>query len=156
MEKNMIDGLRIWFLILYAVGIVVLLVKFIPARTHEKVIEKRVNDSRRLLPMICLPVDWLVPPLILLSGVGEVPAGLILIRVLGLGLSLYALVILVWVPRSWAAFWFRRPLSSPTMSSLLLALSESSAIPASLVPWLYGLGRRWETSTGYYSCCGFH
>lgn len=104
MEKNMIDGLRIWFLILYAVGIVVLLVKFIPARTHEKVIEKRVNDSRRLLPMICLPVDWLVPPLILLSGVGEVPAGLILIRVLGLGLSLYALVILVWVPRLMGRF----------------------------------------------------
>ena len=99
MEKILTDGLRIWFLILYSIGIVALLVKFIPAHTHEKVIEKRINDSRRLLPMICLPVDWLVPPLILLSGVGEVPARWLLLRVVGLGLSLYALVILVWVPR---------------------------------------------------------
>jgi protein-S-isoprenylcysteine O-methyltransferase len=99
MEKILIDGLRIWFLILYSIGIEALLIKFIPAHTHEKGIEKRINDSRRWLPMICLPVDWLVPPLILLSGVGEVPARWLPLRLVGLLLSLYALVILVWVPR---------------------------------------------------------
>jgi protein-S-isoprenylcysteine O-methyltransferase len=99
MEKIMTDGLRIWFLALYAIGIVVLLIKFIPARPREKIVEKQIVDSRRLLPMICLPVDWLVPPLILLSGIGQLSAGWPLMRVIGFVLSLYALVILAWVPR---------------------------------------------------------
>jgi len=99
MEKIMTDGLRIWFLVLYAIGIVVLLIKFIPARRGEKVIEKQIVDGRRLLPMICLPVDWLVPPLILLSGIGQLSLGWPLIRILGFALSLYAFVILAWVPR---------------------------------------------------------
>jgi protein-S-isoprenylcysteine O-methyltransferase len=99
MEKIMTDGLRIWFLGLYAIGIVVLLVKFILTRPREEAVEKRIADSRRLLPMICLPVDWLVPPLILLSGIGQLSAGWPFIRVIGFALSLYALVILAWVPR---------------------------------------------------------
>jgi protein-S-isoprenylcysteine O-methyltransferase len=98
MEKILTDGFRIWFLILYAIGIVVILVKFIPVRRRQDVFEKQIVDSRRLLPMICLPVDWLVPPLILLSGIGQVPAIWPLLRVLGFGLSLYAFVILAWVP----------------------------------------------------------
>jgi protein-S-isoprenylcysteine O-methyltransferase len=99
MEKIMTDGLRIWFLGLYAIGIVVLLVKFILTRPREEAVEKRIADSRRLLPMICLPVDWLIPPLILLSGIGQLSAGWPFIRVIGFALSLYALVILAWVPR---------------------------------------------------------
>ncbi len=99
MEKILTDGFRIWFLVLYAIGIVVILVKFIPVRRRREVFEKQIVDSRRLLPMICLPVDWLVPPLILLSGIGQVPAIWPLLRVLGFGLSLYAFVILAWVPR---------------------------------------------------------
>ena len=99
MEKFMTDGLRIWFLVLYAVGIVVLLIKFLPTRDREKAAEKRIADGRRFLPMIFLPVDWLVPPLILLSGIGQLSAGWPFIRILGFALSLYALIILTWVPR---------------------------------------------------------
>ena len=99
MEKLITDGLRIWFLVLYAIGIVVILVKFIPARHHGEVFEKKISDSRCLLPMICLPVDWLVPPLILLSGAGQIQAGWPLLRIVGFGLSLYAFAILAWVPR---------------------------------------------------------
>ena len=99
MEKIMTDGLHIWCLVLYAIGIVVLIIKFVPARPREKVVEKQIIDTRRLLPMICLPVDWLVPPIILLSGIGQLSAGWPLIRILGFALSLYAFVILVWVPR---------------------------------------------------------
>jgi protein-S-isoprenylcysteine O-methyltransferase len=99
MEKIMTDGLHIWFLVLYAIGIVVLIIKFVPARPREKVVEKQIIDTRRLLPMICLPVDWLVPPIILLSGIGQLSAAWPLIRILGFALSLYAFVILVWVPR---------------------------------------------------------
>jgi len=99
MEKILVDGLRLWFLSLYAIGIIVLLIKFLPSRSHEKEIEKRIHDSRRFLPMICLPVDWLVPPLILLWGVGEIQAAWMPLRIIGFGLSLYAFVILVWTPR---------------------------------------------------------
>lgn len=99
MEKIMTDGLRIWFLGLYGIGIVVLLVKFVFTRPREGAVEKRIADSRRLLPMICLPVDWLVPPLILLSGIGQLSAGWPFIRVIGFVLSLYAFFILAWVPR---------------------------------------------------------
>ncbi len=99
MERVMTDGLRIWVLSLYAIGIMVLLIKFIPIRHRRVIVEKQIVDSRRLLPMICLPVDWLVPPLIILSGAGKIVAGWPMLRVLGFGLSLYALAILVWVPR---------------------------------------------------------
>ncbi len=99
MEKIMTDGLRIWFLALYAIGIIVILIKFIPVRRRQEVFEKQIVDSRRLLPMICLPIDWLIPPLILLVGIGQVPAIWAMLRILGLGLSIYAFVILAWVPR---------------------------------------------------------
>lgn len=99
MEKVMINGLRIWFLVLYAVGIMTLLIKFIPTRNRAKAAENRIEDSRRLLPKIFLPVDWLVPPLLLLSGIGQLSAGWPLIRILGFTLSLCAFAILAWVPR---------------------------------------------------------
>ena len=87
MEKIMTDGLRIWFLVLYAIAIVVILGKLIPARHHGEVFEKKINDSRRLFPMISLPVDWLVPPLILLSGGGQIQVGWPLLRIVVLGLA---------------------------------------------------------------------
>ncbi len=99
MEKVMTNGLRIWFLVLYAIGIITLLIKFLPTRDRGKAAERRIEDSRRLLPMICLPVDWLVPPLIVLSGIGQLSDGWPVIRILGFALSLYAFVILAWVPR---------------------------------------------------------
>jgi len=99
MEKILTDGLRIWFLALYAIGIIVILIKFIPVRRRQQVFENRIVDSRRLLPMICLPVDWLVPPLIVLSGIGQVSAIWPLFRVLGFVLSIYAFIILIWASR---------------------------------------------------------
>ena len=99
MEWIMTDGLRIWFLVLYAIGIITLLIKFVPTRDRAKAAERRIEDSRRLLPMIFLPVDWFVPPLILLSGIGQLSATWPLIRILGFALTLYAFVILAWVPR---------------------------------------------------------
>ncbi len=104
MEKILTDGLRIWFLALYTIGIIVLLIKFIPLRRRQEVFEKQIVDSRRFLPMICLPVDWLVPPLILLSGIGQLQAIWPLLRILGFGLSLYAFIILTWVPRTLGRF----------------------------------------------------
>ena len=99
MEWIMTDGLRIWFLVLYAIGIITLLIKFVPTRDRAKAAERRIEDSRRLLPMVFLPVDWFVPPLILLSGIVQLSATWPLIRILGFALTLYALVILAWVPR---------------------------------------------------------
>jgi len=99
MEWIMTDGLRIWFLVLYAIGIITLLIKFVPTRDRAKAAERRIEDSRRLLPMIFLPVDWFVPPLILLSGIGQLSAVWPPVRILGFALSLYGLIILTWVPR---------------------------------------------------------
>ena len=47
MEKILTDGLRIWFLALYAIGIIVILIKFIPVQRRQQVFEKRIVDSRR-------------------------------------------------------------------------------------------------------------
>ena len=99
MKNVMINGLHIWFLVLYAIGIITLLIKFIPTRDRAKSAERRIEDSRRLLPMIFLPIDWFVPPLIMLSGIGQLSAAWLPIRLLGLALSLYAFIILTWVPR---------------------------------------------------------
>ncbi len=99
MEKVMTDWFRIWFLCLYALGIVTLFIKFILARPREKAVEKRIADWRRFFPLFFLPVDWFVPPLLVLSGIGQLSALWPVIRILGFALSLYALVILVWVPQ---------------------------------------------------------
>ena len=45
-EKSMTDELRLWFLILYVLGIVALFIKFILARSREKAVEKRIADRR--------------------------------------------------------------------------------------------------------------
>jgi protein-S-isoprenylcysteine O-methyltransferase len=56
-------------------------------------------DRRRFLPLIFLPLDWFVPPLVVLSGIGQFSAVWPIIRLLGFALSLYTLVVLTWVPR---------------------------------------------------------
>jgi protein-S-isoprenylcysteine O-methyltransferase Ste14 len=98
-DTIMTEWLRIWFLCLYALGIAVLFIKFILARPREKAVEKRIADWRRFFPLIFLPIDWLVPPLAILSGIGQLSTVWPLIRLLGFALSLYALVILLWVPQ---------------------------------------------------------
>ncbi|MCB0176266.1 MAG: isoprenylcysteine carboxylmethyltransferase family protein [Anaerolineae bacterium] len=90
---------RLWFLALYTVGIVILLVKIIPARVQSEDVEQEISDNRRLFPMIFLPVNWFVPAVILLGQVGEVAADWLFLRTIGLGLSVYAVVMLAWSSR---------------------------------------------------------
>ncbi len=49
MGKFLTDGLRILFLCLYALGILVLFIKFILARPREKAVEKRGKRGQVLL-----------------------------------------------------------------------------------------------------------
>jgi protein-S-isoprenylcysteine O-methyltransferase Ste14 len=44
-------------------------------------------------------ISWLIPPIILLAQVGQIPAEWMFVRVVGVALSLYAMVMMPWATR---------------------------------------------------------
>ena len=155
MERIITDGLRIWFLAIYAIGIIALLLKFVPTLDRAKAAEKRIEDSRRLLPMIFLPIDWLVPPLILLSGIGQLSAAWLPIRLLGFALTLYAFVILAWVPRVLGRFLVPQAAVFPDHVLVTAGPFKFLRHPSFSVLWLCGLAQPSGRSTGFCLGCGF-
>ena len=85
-------ALRLWFLALYVLGIVGF------ARTIVRVVRQRPAFEKRIgpLPPVAALVAWCVPFLILLSGIGGISTELPVVRVLGVAVSLYAVVMVAW------------------------------------------------------------
>src|SRR3989442_7906385 len=68
---TMAEALRVYFLGFYAVSVIILLVRVLPAAARATP-ERRVEGLRRYLPWVFLPVDFLVPPILLLLRAGEI------------------------------------------------------------------------------------
>ncbi len=100
----MADSLRLWFVVFYAVGVVVLLVKVVPAFFRGTARGRRVADRRRYLPVIFLPLDWLLPPILILLRVGELEAQWVPVRATGFLLSVYAALMLLWTTATLGRF----------------------------------------------------
>ena len=100
----MTEGLRLYFLSFYAVGVAVLVFNVLSASVPSEQVEKRPEDVRRYLPAVLIPLTWLLPPLVILLRIGEPQVEWNGLRLLGFLLSLYAAVMLLWAPASLGRF----------------------------------------------------
>jgi protein-S-isoprenylcysteine O-methyltransferase Ste14 len=88
----MTDVFRFFFALVYIVGLVFFIALILTFRARRPTVEQRVGP----LPAPPAFISWLIPPIILLAGVGDISGGWIPLRALGVALSLYALVVMPW------------------------------------------------------------
>jgi protein-S-isoprenylcysteine O-methyltransferase Ste14 len=86
------DVLRFAFVVTYLLGLVYYAMLIVRFHARRPVVEQRVGP----LPPPPALISWLVPPIILLSGWGDLAATWMPVRVLGLALGLYAVVLMPW------------------------------------------------------------
>jgi hypothetical protein len=137
--------LQLWFLVLYTVGVVGFLSNVMCVRRSQPTFEKQIGP----LPPVDALVAWLVPPLILLSGIGELSTERPMLRILGVGLSLYYIIMVSWTVRTLGRFlsglavypdqcarhvWATSPGPSPSILGCLGALARGSIGYAELAP----------------------
>ena len=89
-------ALRLWFLALYAFGILGFLGNVFRIRRDRPPFERQIGP----LPEVGALIAWFIPPLILLSGIGTMAIEQPILRVLGVGLSLYSQIMVLWTVRT--------------------------------------------------------
>ncbi|MDX1687760.1 MAG: isoprenylcysteine carboxylmethyltransferase family protein [Candidatus Promineifilaceae bacterium] len=89
---TLVYDLRLWFIALYAFGLAVFLAGVFRFRPRREAIEEKHGP----LPTPGALITFLVPPIILLARVGHYPAEWLPVRLVGVALSLYAIVMLPW------------------------------------------------------------
>jgi protein-S-isoprenylcysteine O-methyltransferase Ste14 len=87
---------RLLFALAYFLGLIFFVFLIVGFRARRPVIEHRIGP----LPSPPAFISWLVPPILLLTGVGAFSASWIPVRALGVGLGLYALVLMPWAARA--------------------------------------------------------
>jgi protein-S-isoprenylcysteine O-methyltransferase Ste14 len=90
------ESLRLCFLSLYAVGPAVALLALLRRRRGTATVGSRVGGWRWYVPAVLLPLEWLLPPALILLGAGEVQAEWLPVRLLGLALGVGGAALLVW------------------------------------------------------------
>ena len=91
----MADAFRLWFIVLYALGLTGFLASVVRFLARRPTIEQRIGP----IPPAPAVLSWLVALGVLLTRVGQVQAEWLPLRVLGVLLSLYALVMVPWAIR---------------------------------------------------------
>ena len=86
------ESLRLWFLVLYAFGFAVFVAGVLRFRPRRQAIEKKHGS----LPTPGALITFLAPPIILLARVGHYDAQWLPVRLAGLALGLYGIVVLPW------------------------------------------------------------
>jgi protein-S-isoprenylcysteine O-methyltransferase Ste14 len=89
-------GLRLCFLALYGVGPAVALLALRRRRLSAVVAQYREDGWRWYIPPVLLPVEWLLPPALVLLGRGEIQAEWPGVRLLGLAVGLGGAAVLAW------------------------------------------------------------
>ena len=92
----MAEALRLLFLAFYAISILVLLVRVLPLSFRAPPAERSARGAARFLPLLLLPMGFLVPPIAMLTRAGQMDVAWRAVRIAGLMLGLYAAVILPW------------------------------------------------------------
>ena len=92
----MAEALRLFFLAFYAIGVVVLVLRVLPLAFRSAPAERRAEGIDLYLPIILLPIGFLIPPAAMLTRVGELNAGWPAVRLVGLLFGVYAGAILPW------------------------------------------------------------
>ena len=107
------DALRLFFVGFYAVVIAVTLIRVLPTVGTLRSAEQSATGARRFLPAVLLPFGFLLPPAVLFLRAGEIDATWTAVRMLGLGLGLYAAVILPWAAATLGRFLVPRAVVFP-------------------------------------------
>ena len=92
----MSEALRLLALALFAVGPVVGVQALLRRGLKPSPILSRIRGWRWYVPSALLPVEWLLAPALIALRVGEIEAGWLPVRVVGLAIGLAGAVLLVW------------------------------------------------------------
>jgi protein-S-isoprenylcysteine O-methyltransferase Ste14 len=92
----MSEALRLSSLALFGVGPVVAALALLRRRLTPSPTLSRVRGWRWYVPVVLLPAEWLLPPALIALRVGEIEAGWLPARVVGLAVGLAGVVLLVW------------------------------------------------------------
>jgi len=92
----MSEGLRLLSLSLFAVGPVVAVLALLRRGLKPSPTLSRIRGWRWYVPVVLLPAEWLLPPALIALRVGEIEAGWLPVRVVGLAVGLAGAVLLVW------------------------------------------------------------
>ena len=92
----MSEALRLSSLALFAVGPVVAALARQRRGLKPSPRLARVTGWRWYVPVVLLPVEWLLPPALIALRVGEIEAGWLPVRVVGLAIGLAGAVLLAW------------------------------------------------------------
>jgi protein-S-isoprenylcysteine O-methyltransferase Ste14 len=94
--QYMSEALRLSALALFAVGPVVAVLALLRRRLKPSPTLSQVRGWRWYVPVVLLPVEWLLPPALIALRVGEIEAGWLPWRFVGLAVGLAGAVLLVW------------------------------------------------------------
>jgi protein-S-isoprenylcysteine O-methyltransferase Ste14 len=92
----MIEGLRLSSLALYASGPLVAVMALLCRGLRPSATLDRVKGWRWYVPSVLLPVEWLLPLILIAFRVGEIEADWPALRIAGLAVGLGGAVLLVW------------------------------------------------------------
>jgi protein-S-isoprenylcysteine O-methyltransferase Ste14 len=92
----MIEGLRLSSLALFAVGPVVAVLALLRRGLKPSATMSRIRGCRWYVPVVLLPVEWLLPPALIALRFGEIEGDWLPVRVVGLAVGLTGAGLLVW------------------------------------------------------------
>src|ERR1700730_8827459 len=81
---------------LFAVGPVVAVLALLRRGLKPSPTLSRIRGWRWYVPVVLLPVEWLLPPDLIALRVGEIEAGWLPARIVGVAVGLEGAVLLVW------------------------------------------------------------
>lgn len=90
----MSEALWLSWLALFAVGPVVAVLALVRRGLKPSPTLSRITGWRWYVPVVLLPVEWLLPPALIALRVGEVEASWLPVRVIGLAVGLAGAVLL--------------------------------------------------------------
>ena len=92
----MSEALRLSTLVLFAVGPLVAVLALVRRGLNPSPTLSRIRGWRWYVPVVLLPVEWLLPPSLIALRFGEIEADWLPVRVVGLAVGLSGVVLLVW------------------------------------------------------------
>jgi protein-S-isoprenylcysteine O-methyltransferase Ste14 len=92
----MVEALRLSSLALFAIGPVVAVMALLRRRIAPTRLQSRIRNWRWYVPALLLPVEWLLPPVLLAMRVGEIEVGWLPVRIVGLAVAVAGTVLLTW------------------------------------------------------------
>src|SRR5262245_49648863 len=94
--QHMSEALRLSSLALFAVGPVVAVLALLRRGRKPSPTRSRIRGWRWYVPVVLLPAEWLLPPALMALRVGEIEAGWLPVRVVGLAVGLAGVALLAW------------------------------------------------------------